>query len=117
MVRLVPVRESESGRNHIYASAAVAWEIAIKKSLGKLDEPDDLEEMIDANRFNPLQVTIPHALDVMLLPDHHRNPFDRILRSQALHEGFRLVTRDQESAKIGYRASWPEAASAKVRTA
>jgi PIN domain nuclease of toxin-antitoxin system len=89
----------EDGRNRIYVSAAVAWEIAIKKSLGKLDAPDDLEEMIDANRFNPLPVTIAHALGVLALPDHHRDPFDRLLIAQALHEGFRLVTRDEEIAK------------------
>ncbi len=92
-------RAIEDGRNRIYVSAAVAWEIAIKKSLAKLDAPDDLEEMIDANRFNPLPVTIAHALGVLALPDHHRDPFDRILIAQALHEGFRLVTRDQEIAK------------------
>jgi PIN domain nuclease of toxin-antitoxin system len=89
----------QDGRNRVYVSAAVAWEIAIKKSLGKLEAPDDLEEMIAANRFSPLPVTIPHALGVMSLPDHHRDPFDRILIAQALHEGFRLVTRDQEIAK------------------
>jgi PIN domain nuclease of toxin-antitoxin system len=89
----------EDGRNRIYVSAAVAWEIAIKKSLGKLDAPDDLEEMIDANRFNPLPVTIAHALGVLALPDHHRDPFDRLLIAQALHAGFRLVTRDEEIAK------------------
>jgi PIN domain nuclease of toxin-antitoxin system len=89
----------QDGRNRVYVSAAVAWEIAIKKSLGKLEAPDDLEEMIAANRFSPLPVTIPHALGVMLLPDHHRDPFDRILIAQAVHEGFRLVTRDQEIAK------------------
>jgi PIN domain nuclease of toxin-antitoxin system len=89
----------EDGRNHIYVSAAVAWEIAIKKSLGKLEAPDDLDEMIDANRFSALPVTIAHALGVLALPDHHRDPFDRILIAQALHEGLRLVTRDQEIAK------------------
>ena len=89
----------EDGRNHIYVSAAVAWEIAIKKSLGKLEAPDDLDEMIDANRFSALPVTIAHALGVLALPDHHRDPFDRILIAQALHEGLPLVTRDQEIAK------------------
>ena len=89
----------QDGSNRVYVSAAVAWEIAIKKSLGKLDVPDDLEEMIEANRFTPLPITIAHALAVLSLPDHHRDPFDRILVAQALHEGFRLVTRDQDIAK------------------
>ncbi len=89
----------EDGTNRVYVSAAVAWEIAIKKALGKLDAPDDLEEMVDSNRFLSLPVTIPHALAVLALPNFHRDPFDRMLIAQALHEGFRLVTRDQEIAK------------------
>ena len=47
-----------------------------------------------ANRFLPLPVTIPHALAVATLPDHHRDPFDRLLIAQARHEGFKLVSRD-----------------------
>ncbi len=47
------------GKNTVYVSAAVVWEIAIKKSLGKLDAPDDLEAAMTANRFLPLPVTIP----------------------------------------------------------
>ena len=89
----------QDGTNRVYVSAAVAWEIAIKKALGKLDAPDDLEEMLDSNRFISLPVTIPHALTVLALPNYHRDPFDRMLIAQALHEGFRLVTRDQEIAK------------------
>lgn len=92
-------RAIQDGSNRVYISAAVAWEIAIKKSLGKLDVPDDLEEMMGANRFLPLPVTIAHALGVLSLPNHHRDPFDRMLIAQALHEGFRLVTRDREIAK------------------
>ena len=89
----------QDGTNRVYVSAAVAWEIAIKRALGKLDAPDDLEEIMNANRFMSLPVTIPHALAVLALPDYHRDPFDRMLIAQALHEGFRLVTRDQEIAK------------------
>jgi PIN domain nuclease of toxin-antitoxin system len=89
----------QDGSNRVYVSSAVAWEIAIKKSLGKLDAPDDLEEMMDANRFIPLPVTIAHALSVLSLPNHHRDPIDRMLVAQALHEGLRLVTRDREIAK------------------
>ena len=90
----------QDGANRVYVSAAVAWEIAIKKSLGKLDAPDDLEGMIRCtNRFLALPVMIPHALTVLSLPNHHRDPFDRMLIAQAMHEGFHLVTRDQEIAK------------------
>ena len=82
------------GKNTVYVSAVVAWEITIKRSLGKLDSPDDLEAVMEANHFLPLPVTVPHALAVRLLPYHHRDPFDRLLIAQARHEGFKLVTRD-----------------------
>jgi PIN domain nuclease of toxin-antitoxin system len=89
------------GRNPIYISAAVVWEIAIKRALGKLDAPRDLEEAMTSNRFLPLPVTIPHALAVETLPDHHRDPFDRLLIAQAQHEGFKLVSRDHHVPLYG----------------
>jgi len=90
-----------NGKNTVYVSAAVVWEIVIKKSLGKLDTPDDLEAAMAANRFLPLPVTIPHALAVLSLPDHHRDPFDRILIAQARHEGFKFVSRDSNVPLYG----------------
>ncbi len=91
------------GKNAVYVSAAVVWEIAIKKALGKLDAPDDLEAAMATNRFLPLPlpVTIPHALAVRTLPLIHSDPFDRMLIAQAQHEGFRLVSRDSIIARYG----------------
>ncbi len=85
----------------VYVSAAVAWEIAIKKALGKLEAPDDLEAVLAANRFVPLPVTIPHALAVLKLPDHHRDPFDRLLMAQAIHEGLTFISRGPHVAAYG----------------
>lgn len=82
------------GRNTVYISAAVVWEIVIKRSLGKLDAPDDLEAAMAVNRFLPLPVTVHHALAVAALPNVHRDPFDRLLVAQAVHEGIKLVSRD-----------------------
>jgi PIN domain nuclease of toxin-antitoxin system len=45
--------------------------------------------------FDILQVTLAHALEVGSLPDHHRDPFDRLLVAQAQIEGFTLLTADQ----------------------
>jgi PIN domain nuclease of toxin-antitoxin system len=89
------------GGNTVYVSAAVAWEIAIKRALGKLDAPDDLEGAMTVNRFLPLPITIPHALAVEALPGHHRDPFDRLLIAQAHHEGFTFVSRDRYVALYG----------------
>jgi PIN domain nuclease of toxin-antitoxin system len=82
------------GGNTVYVSAVVVWEITIKRALGKLDAPDDLEAAMAANRFLPLPITVARALAVGKLPEHHRDPFDRILIAQALHEGSKLVSRD-----------------------
>jgi PIN domain nuclease of toxin-antitoxin system len=92
-------RAIRDGGNTVYVSAAVVWEIAIKKALGKLTAPEDLEAAMTANRFLPLPITIPHALAVLALSGHHRDPFDRMLIAQALHEKFRLVTRDEDIQK------------------
>jgi PIN domain nuclease of toxin-antitoxin system len=80
--------------NVVYVSAATAWEIVIKKALGKLDAPDNLDEVVRECRFTPLAITLAHALAVRSLPMHHRDPFDRMLVAQAHTEGMTVVTRD-----------------------
>src|SRR5262245_16383737 len=85
--------------NLVYVSAASAWEIAIKRSLGKLVAPDNLVQLLVENEFLELPVTVAHALGVERLPPVHRDPFDRLLASQAVHEGLTLVTRDAELLK------------------
>ena len=81
--------------NDVYVSAATAWELAIKARLGKVSMPDDLGEQLSANALVPLPVQVRHALAVRYLPDHHRDPFDRLLVAQAQIEGLTLVTADQ----------------------
>ena len=80
--------------NLVFVSAASAWEIAIKKSLGKLKAPNDLAEQIEKQRFTPLVININHALTVEKLPSHHQDPFDRILIAQAICEQLTIITRD-----------------------
>lgn len=80
--------------NEIYVSAASAWEIAIKKRIGKLQAPDDLETQIQENRFTPLPIDVRHALAVERLPPIHRDPFDRMLIMQARLEVLTLISRD-----------------------
>jgi PIN domain nuclease of toxin-antitoxin system len=82
------------GENLVFISAAVAWEIAIKKALGKLEAPDDLEDMMVEENFQPLPITIPHALAVATLPPIHQDPFDRMQIAQANAENLTLVSRD-----------------------
>ena len=82
--------------NLIFVSAASAWEIAIKKSLGKLDAPDDLETQIEKHNFQSLPITITHGVAVGKLPWHHKDPFDRIIIAQAICGSMTIVTRDKK---------------------
>lgn len=86
------------GRNVVFASAASAWEITIKKALGKLRAPDDLADALDGAGLTPLDITIEHAAVVAELPPHHADPFDRLLIAQARTERLMLVTRDARIA-------------------
>jgi PIN domain nuclease of toxin-antitoxin system len=82
-------------------SAATAWEISIKKSLGKLAAPDDLEHQVRAGGFSPLPISIAHGVAAGQLPRHHEDPFDRMLIAQALAEGLTIVTRDKRFGDYG----------------
>lgn len=84
------------GRTEVLVSAASAWEIAIKRALGRLQVPGDLAIQLEAARFEGLDITIDHALAVGDLPDHHRDPFDRLLVAQAQVDRLTLVTHDPQ---------------------
>ena len=75
-------------------SAASAWEVAIKIGLGRLRPKRTVEQAADESGFLELPVTIRHAQRVAFLPDHHRDPFDRLLVAQAELEELTLVSRD-----------------------
>ena len=85
--------------NDVLVSAVSAWEIAIKRALGKLTAPTDFEAAILACGFRPLSISITHAKVTENLPNHHRDPFDRMLIAQAMTEGATLVTRDDQISK------------------
>ncbi|HUF90162.1 MAG TPA: type II toxin-antitoxin system VapC family toxin [Gemmatimonadota bacterium] len=80
--------------DQVYVSAASAWEIAIKASLGRIETDRRLEEVVTRSGFEELPIRIRHAQAVATLPPHHRDPFDRMLAAQATVEGLVLVTHD-----------------------
>ena len=83
-------------RNEVYVSAVSAWEISIKRALGKLDAPEDLdlESILEDEGFEILPINFFHGEQAGRLPPHHRDPFDRMLIAQAQAEGLELVTND-----------------------
>jgi PIN domain nuclease of toxin-antitoxin system len=87
--------------NDILVSAATIWEIAIKRSLGKLAAPPSLAAAIDETGFSVLPVTGDDAEHAGSLPGHHRDPFDRMLVAQADRVGAVVVSRDEAFAAYG----------------
>lgn len=85
-------------RTELYFSAASAWEIAIKYSLGKLilKKPPAawLPDIVMKMDLRALPIHTRHALACANLPWHHRDPFDRLLVCQANAEGLPLITPD-----------------------
>lgn len=89
------------GQNEVFVSAVTAWEIAIKRSLNKLELQGDYQNGLKRYRFTPLSISTKHALAVETLPQHHADPFDRLLIAQAQLENLTLVTRDGRFADYG----------------
>lgn len=85
-------------RNDIAFSVVSGWEIAIKYGLGRLKLPEKPEQYVPkrvaTNQMRVLPITLAHGLGVASLPNHHRDPFDRMLVSQARQENLILITVD-----------------------
>ena len=93
--------EISDPENTVYLSAVAVSEMRIKQGIGKLDLPDDFEEVLDGQAFSKLPVTVDHAHTIAGLPAIHRDPFDRMLVAQAVVEGMTIVTRDRRIAEYG----------------
>lgn len=99
-------RQLSDETNRVLLSAAVIWEVAIKRSLGKLQAPADLAPTLLAAGAQPLAITLDHAAAVEALPWHHRDPFDRLLVAQALTEGAAIVSQDDRMQPYGVPLVW-----------
>jgi PIN domain nuclease of toxin-antitoxin system len=93
----------------VYLSAASVWEMAIKASLGRLTLPAPVGEYVRAKAASGLRllpIGTEHAAAVEALPLHHRDPFDRLLASQARAERLTLVTADPIFRRYGVKTVW-----------
>lgn len=96
--------------NVMYVSAASAWEIATKCRTGKWHEAvpvfENFDELLAADGFFDLAVTVDHGLLAGSLPGEHRDPFDRMIAAQAITEDMIVITRDPALATLGCRTLW-----------
>jgi len=92
--------------NEVVVSAASVWEITIKHALARVstDMPvsgSDALRYFRASGYTLLSVTAEHAAAVAELPPLHRDPFDRMLIAQALHEPLRVMTHETVLPRYG----------------
>jgi PIN domain nuclease of toxin-antitoxin system len=96
--------------NAVLVSAASAWEISTKVRLGKLpgaiDAAAELPAVLRQQNFEPLPITIVHALRAGNLPGPHRDPFDRMLIAQAQDGDLALVSNERVFDVYGVRRVW-----------
>jgi PIN domain nuclease of toxin-antitoxin system len=96
--------------NEVYLSVVSAWEIVVKHGLGRLPLPADPETLVPRERERHHIESLPldevAALNVRRLPPLHRDPFDRMLVSQAISGGHVIVTPDRAVAQYPARVVW-----------
>ncbi|MBA3884698.1 MAG: type II toxin-antitoxin system VapC family toxin [Acidobacteria bacterium] len=96
--------------HEVFVSAASAWEIAIKVTTGRLalrGAPDRfVREQREASGFATLPIDEESALHVGRLPGLHRDPFDRMLVSQAIVHGMTILTPDPLVVQYPARTAW-----------
>jgi PIN domain nuclease of toxin-antitoxin system len=83
----------DSAAHKKYVSIASLWEIAIKVSMGKLEINQPIETLVP-HGITILGISIEHIKRVLTLPFHHKDPFDRMIISQAMAENFKLMSVD-----------------------
>jgi PIN domain nuclease of toxin-antitoxin system len=99
-------RQLGDDTNQLLLSAAAVWEVAIKRSLGKLNAPADFAATMLSGGAQALPVSVDHAAAVEHLPWHHRDPFARMLVAQAQVERATLVSGDAALAAYGIPVVW-----------
>ena len=107
---MVAYRYIENPKSQILLSAASAWEIAIKYSLGKLKLPEKPDQYVlnrlARDRISSLEIHALHVLQIASLPPIHRDPFDRILVVQAQMEKIPILTADETFKKYDVEVIW-----------
>ena len=96
------VKEILKGNDAVYISKATFWEIAIKKTTGKLDVVQntfELEKICRREDISILPLKLKYFERIQKMPLIHRDPFDRIIIASAIEEGYTLLTNDSEIIK------------------
>lgn len=96
--------------SELLLSIVVPWEIAIKSGIGKLrnvfDILENFEGLAAAGGFRVLETSIRQVIQSGALPLHHKDPFDRLLISQALDLRVPIISCDDIFDRYGVKRIW-----------
>ena len=102
-------KASLSEETEIFVSAASAWEIATKVRIGKLEWPPTagtVNAYVLGQGFRPLPISLDHAERAGRLAIPHRDPFVRMLITQAQVEDLWLASNEALFDDAGVRRYW-----------
>lgn len=100
----------QTTQDNVYVSIVTPWEIAIKTSIGKLALSKPIEALFPSemtiNSFILLPISYSHSIELVNLPFHHNDPFDRMLIAQAMNESLSIISRDASFDDYGIHRIW-----------
>lgn len=101
--------DMQSRKGNVYVSSISIWEIALLKKKGRL-EIEDIhrwkDDLLAHSAVKMIDPTTSDMIDSTLLPDHHKDPFDRLLVAQAINSGAVMVTRDEMMSRYSIQTLW-----------
>ena len=92
-----------------YISIASVWKIAIKMSIGKLlleFSFDEIEEKLAGSNIKLLDISVKHTQQIISLPLHHRDPFDRMIIAQSITENLTVISKDKNFSLYAIKLLW-----------
>lgn len=100
----------EARVDDLVVSAASAWEIATKFRLGRLPQAhvltNNFVDVVTQAGYSLLSISPEHAIRAGRLPGEHKDPFDRILAAQAIHEDLPIISNDNCFDSFAVRRKW-----------
>lgn len=98
-----------SSGHELFISVLTPWELAIKAGIGKLVVANmlvDFERRETAAGFTLTPITTLQAVASGLLPNHHRDPFDRLLIAQAFDLRVPILSSHKTLDSYGVQRIW-----------
>ncbi|MBT4288999.1 MAG: type II toxin-antitoxin system VapC family toxin [Deltaproteobacteria bacterium] len=101
--------DQEAEKGTIYVSSISFWEIALLVKKGRIEIPDVhlwKNEILQNSNLQEINPTTSEMIDSTILPDIHKDPFDRLLISQSNQNKLTLVTKDKIIPKYDVKILW-----------